>query len=357
MVVFLLHWIAWLFFYALTYLPTILTSPRFNWTVFSFQYLFLGSINFILFYLVAFFLLPKIGIKKRRWIILTVLCLVLAVLFTYLKFRLETERREQAMRNSKMFSTNPARKNAPDQSLGLFSYRFKSYLQNNLHLTLSIIFIAFAYRLLIAWYLEEKNRTALENQKLKAELAFLELQVNPHFLFNALNNIYSLSVMENSSQTGNGILKLSELLRYMLYEKTDAENKIPLDNAIRHINNYIDFEKIRHQGPIYVNFSIEGDTRGVSIAPLLLFPLVENACKHGVLTDPGKPVTMQLIVTGDQLHFSLENYINLYQPARQTGGIGVQNVKKRLDLLYGDQYRFAITKTDEQYKLDLKLPL
>ncbi len=132
--------------------------------------------------------------------------------------------------------------------LAFFSYRFRTYLQINIYNTLSIIFIAFAYRLMIAWFLQEKIRKELENQKLQAELSFLKMQVNPHFLFNALNNIYSLAVMEKSKKTGDSIMKLSELMRYVLYEKEDAENKVSLDKEIRHINSYIDLEKLRHPG-------------------------------------------------------------------------------------------------------------
>jgi LytS/YehU family sensor histidine kinase len=220
----------------------------------------------------------------------------------------------------------------------------------------SVIIIAIAYRSVIAWQLQEKKRRDLENQKLKAELAFLESQVNPHFLFNALNNIYSLSVLENSKLTGQSLLKLSDLLRYMLYEKEEAGDLVPLDKEVQHINNYIDLEKIRHRGPIYIDFSIEGDIQGKMVVPLLIFPLIENACKHGILTDAKNPVTILLKVTGERLQFTLANYCNNYQKDKASG-IGIRNVKKRLELIYGTKHTFEETKTDNRYTVNLNLPL
>ena len=216
--------------------------------------------------------------------------------------------------------------------------------------------VAFAYRLLLGWFQQEKLRKELQNQKLQAELSFLKMQVNPHFLFNALNNIYSLAVIEDSKKTGNSILKLSELIRYMLYEKEDAENKVSLDKEIRHINSYLDLERLRHQDDIYINFSIEGETYDKKLAPLLLFPLIENACKHGILNDPQKPVDIHLKASHHQLEFSISNYCNDYVKD-QSGGICIPNVKKRLDLLYGIRYSLDIKKTGDQFFVNLRLPL
>ena len=209
---------------------------------------------------------------------------------------------------------------------------------------------------MIAWYMQEKLRKELENQKLKAELSFLKLQVNPHFLFNALNNIYSLSVIENSNKTGESILKLSELMRYVLYEKEDEEHRVSLNNEIEHVNNYIDLEKLRHPGDVFINFSIEGETNDKWIAPLLLFPLIENACKHGILTNREKPVNIQLKVNDKHMNFTIENFNNGYLKDG-AGGIGLPNVQKRLDLLYGNKYSMDIKRTDEKFLIDLQLPL
>jgi LytS/YehU family sensor histidine kinase len=182
------------------------------------------------------------------------------------------------------------------------------------------------------------------------------MQVNPHFLFNALNNIYSLAVSEKGKKTGDSIMKLSELMRYVLYEKEDDQNRVSLDKEIKHINSYIDLVKLRYEGDVYINFSIEGYPNGKRIAPLLLFPLIENASKHGILTDPGKPVDIELKVTDQFLDFSIHNFKN-FDMKDQAGGIGIQNVQKRLDLLYGNKYKLDVKETDDKFFVDLQLPL
>jgi len=352
--VFITHWLAWLLLHFITFLPTLVNmNISAFWESFIFNHFVLVTINFLLFYIVAFYIMPRMATLQKKWLWLVVSSLLLAIIVTYLRFRLQASFNEYLMNKLSMFK-NP-RRVSPD-SLGFFSYRFRIYFQTNILTNVSVVVVAFAYRLLLLWFQQEKIRKELENQKLQAELSFLKLQVNPHFLFNALNNIYSLSVMEKSNKTGQSIMKLSELMRYVLYEKEDTENRVSLDKEIRHINSYIDLEKLRHPGDVYINFSIEGDTNGKRIVPLLLFPLIENACKHGILTNAQKPVDINLKVTDHQLNFSIENSINSYQKD-EVGGIGLPNVHKRLDLLYGKKYTLDVSKTADRFIVNLQLPL
>jgi LytS/YehU family sensor histidine kinase len=150
-------------------------------------------------------------------------------------------------------------------------------------------------------------------------------------------------------------MKLSEIMRYVLYEKEDAEHKVSLDKEIKQLNNYIDLEKLRHGDKMYFNFSIEGDTMNKRIAPLLLFPILENAFKHGLLSDPENPVNVELKVD-KKIHFLVQNFKTNYAKDA-VGGIGVQNVKKRLDLLYNDRYTFDIQETENEFIVSLALPL
>jgi two-component system, LytTR family, sensor kinase len=353
--VFLTHWLAWLVLHFIAFLPSFVNMDISTmWESFLFNHFILVTINFLLFYIVAFYIIPWMATLQQRWFWIVASSLVLAVIVTYLRFRLEAYFTEYLLNKSTMFNKFP-RKPLTD-SLGLFSYRFRTYSQNHVLTNVSVVVVAFAYRLLLLWFQQEKLRKELENQKLQAELSFLKMQVNPHFLFNALNNIYSLSVMEKSNKTGRSIMKLSDLMRYVLYEKEDAENRVSLDKEIRHINSYIDLEKLRHPGDVYINFSIEGDTNGKRIVPLLLFPLIENACKHGILTDAQKPVDINLKVTDHQLNFSIENSINSYQKD-EVGGIGLPNVQKRLDLLYGKKYSLDVSKAADRFVVNLQLPL
>jgi two-component system LytT family sensor kinase len=351
---FLIHWLGWLLLHFISFLPTLLNMSNIQWEPFLFNHVALVTINFLLFYIVAFFIMPRMIIFQKKWFWVVVASLLLAIFFTYFKFRLELYWNNYLLHKMQATSKFPSKPSSIP--LGLFSYRFRIYFQVNILNNISVVVVAFAYRLLIGWFQQEKIRKELQNQKLQAELSFLKLQVNPHFLFNALNNIYSLAVIENSERTGNSILKLSELIRYMLYEKEDAENKVSLDKEIRHINSYIDLEKLRHPKGLYVNFSIEGETYDKKIAPLLLFPLIENAFKHGVLNDPQKPIDILFKIDDHQLNFCLSNFNNDYIKD-QVGGIGIPNVQKRLDLLYGNRYTIDIKKTAEQFFVNLRLPL
>jgi sensor histidine kinase YesM len=300
--------------------------------------------------------MPRIGMTHKRWFWVVIASLLLAIIFTYFKFRLETYRTglyfEQL--NNTIWKKLP--KKQIHEPLGFFSYRFRTYFETNILTNVSIIILAFAYRLLLVWFQQEKIRKDLENQKLRAELSYLKMQVNPHFLFNALNNIYSLAVLEKGKRTGDSIMKLSDLMRYVIYEKEDTEHKVRLDNEIKHINSYIDLEKLRHEGDIYISFSIEGQTQDKRIAPLLLFPLIENAFKHGLLTVPGKPVQIELKVQDKFLDFSIKNFKNNYLKDK-VGGIGIPNVRKRLDLLYDSSYTLDIKETEDQFFVNLHLPL
>jgi two-component system LytT family sensor kinase len=171
-----------------------------------------------------------------------------------------------------------------------------------------------------------------------------------------LNNIYSLTVIEKSKKAGDSVLKLSEMMRYVLYEQEDEENKVSLDTEIKQLNNYIDLERLRHTGDLNMRFSVEGDTAGKRIAPLLLFPLLENAFKHGILSDPQKPLLIDLKIDGQQLIFTIQNFKNNYQKDK-AGGIGLHNVKKRLELLYNNNYSFTTREDEHEFFVELKLPL
>ena len=352
--VFLVHWAAWLALHFIAFLPRFINSQIKLNESFLFNEIFLVTLNFLLFYIVAFYIIPRMATLEKKWFWIVAASIVLAIVYTYLKFRLTLYFAEYQMSKSPMFNKFPRRD--VTQALGPFGYRFRTYFQTHILTHVSVVVAGFAYRLLLLWFQQEKLRKDLENQKLQAELSFLKMQVNPHFLFNALNNIYSLSVMEKSKKTGDSIMKLSELMRYVLYEKEDAENKVSLNKEIRHINSFIDLEKLRHPGDINVNFSIEGETDDKRVAPLLLFPLIENSFKHGILTDPNKPVNIQLKVSDEQLGFSIENFNSGYLKD-DVGGIGLANVKKRLELLYDSQYSLDIKKTEDKFLVNLQLPL
>ena len=350
---FLFYYIVWELLYMLTGLPNLLDNPSATyWSYFLFNYGLLGSINFLLFYPIAFLVIPKLFIQQKKILALVLICIAAASLFTVIKYNVELWNFNEQFRKIK-FPTAPGK---PFPNIPLKPPRFSSYFRSYVWFNLIIILIAFAYQLVVVWYKNEKIRKELETQKLQAELSFLKMQINPHFLFNALNNIYSMAVMEKTTRTGDNILKLSELIRYMLYEKEDEQYRVSLDKEINHINSFIDLQKLRHEGDTYIQFSIEGHTLDKKIPPLLLFPLIENSFKHGVLQDSARPVAIQLRVSDRHLFFSIYNHKNNFLKD-QTGGIGLTNVRKRLALLYPEKHNFQIAETAEDFSIELQLPL
>lgn len=198
-----------------------------------------------------------------------------------------------------------------------------------------------------------EHRKSLENEKLNAELAFLKSQINPHFLFNSLNNIYSLAY-QKSEKTPEAILKLSEIMRYMLYESN--EDTVLLEEEISYLQNYIELQKLRFKEKVYVDLHVEIDEMDHRIMPLLLISFLENAFKHGVSTDAGKPIRINIKVQNSRLHFKAENAKSQLNKD-QTKGVGLANLKRRLQLGYPDRYTINITETENYYSSELFLYL
>ncbi|TDU43062.1 histidine kinase [Gelidibacter sediminis] len=208
-------------------------------------------------------------------------------------------------------------------------------------------------------FLKEHKRVAdLEKAQLETELLFLKSQISPHFFFNTLNNIHSLA-LEKSNKTPKIILRLSELMRYLLYETKHERQS--LQNEILCIQNYLDLEKIRHDELLKVNMCISGDIQDKTIAPILLLTFVENAFKHGVSKNIGLvTVDININVEGDFLYFTIINPLPSEQMLpnkfNQSSGIGLENVKKRLSLGYEKKdYELNIKSDEETFTIHLKI--
>ena len=208
------------------------------------------------------------------------------------------------------------------------------------------------------WIKEKKRLTDMERLQLQTELMFLRMQVSPHFFFNTLNNIYSLAI-EKSDKTPKLILKLSELMHYLLYEtKKKRQN---LEKEILCIQNYLDLERIRHGETLEVNMNISGDIRNKKIAPMILLSFVENAFKHGAKKNIGEiKIDISFEVKDDFLYFRISNptpaVTNFRQQFDKKGGIGMENVKKRLSLGYDeDDYDLKIINEKKIFTVNLKI--
>ncbi|WP_169409418.1 sensor histidine kinase [Dyadobacter beijingensis] len=195
----------------------------------------------------------------------------------------------------------------------------------------------------------------LQRNNLSLELDFLRSQLNPHFLFNSLNNIYSM-VEETNELAGNTILKLADLMRYSLYESS-SENVL-LSREILFLKDYIELEKIRHTPDTLISFKAEGNFDGHRIPPFLLIPFVENAFKHGLNTVGKKWVEIVVRLVDGKLAFQVRNS----KPSMQTeplqkGGIGLVNLKKRLDIYYPNRYELKVNNSAAEYDVFLHISL
>ena len=216
---------------------------------------------------------------------------------------------------------------------------------------LVIIFISSGLKVTGNYIRNERRNKILENQKLATELAFLKSQVNPHFLFNTLNNIYSLAYKQ-SPETPDAIMKLSLLMRYMLYESND--NLVSLQKEVEHLQNFIDLQKLRLREQTIIKFRTEGDLESKQIAPMLLMTLVENAFKHGLVSKNEIGISLDLKVTDQELLFSTVNNTSSHKKGA-FGGIGLENMKQRLHLLYPGRHKLTFEERDGTFYASLKL--
>ena len=197
---------------------------------------------------------------------------------------------------------------------------------------------------------ERENRT-LRQEKTQAELAFLKTQINPHFLYNSLNYLYSLAYPV-SDKLAHAIIKLSDLMRYMLHESQDG--KVELQKEVDYLHNYLAIYRLRFEDNFFVNFTIQGQVNGQRVPALVLIPFVENALKHGVVDNPAAPVSIALQLEGQNLYFEVSNRISQNQKD-QTTGIGLPNIRRRLDLLYPGKYNLEVHNDGRHYSTKLRL--
>lgn len=191
-----------------------------------------------------------------------------------------------------------------------------------------------------------------ETEKTEAELSFLKAQINPHFLFNTLNSIYSLAIAKDD-KTADSIIQLSELMRYILDNAN--ENKIALDKEINYINNYILLQKSRLGDTVKIDYSVSGNVYGKQITPLILISFIENAFKHGVNPDENSEIHIRIFIKDKQLELFVANK-KVYS-VQEVSGIGMKNTLERLEHLYAQNHQIEINEDEENYSIKLTMEL
>jgi sensor histidine kinase YesM len=330
--IFLLHACLWIY----------LLYPEFTLVLFDLKvdpsYYLLLPLNIVLqlinFYLFYFFVIPALfKIRFKFFSVIIGLFLVgliagfkLVVYYCYNKWILQV----------------------PEEDL-LFTTRIVfQEIRVSLVMSLYALFIRFT----IDWFQSQKQKTELINQNQASEIALLRSQVNPHFLFNTLNNIYSL-VYRKSDDAPEAVMRLSGIMRYMLYDSNT--DKVLLEKEIEYLKSFIELQKLRIKNKDFVGFNIRGTVEGRTIAPMLLIPFVENAFKHGSKRVSSPGIMINLIIERQKIIFEVVNYVRQGSLANKDKGkgIGLQNIQRRLDLMYPDKHLLEISQDKELYRVKL----
>lgn len=355
----LLHSQIWLLLFILNYI--LIKNDRFQHDI-SFQLLIWGVylLLFYINYLVVFrFLFSRKNIAI--YIITSILLLALSI-FTIREIRRISFKEDIAFdlpdkpfthsdfeRKPPEIDRPPPEKDAPPKPPFRIDF-------NALTSVLLVFSASISLRFYEKWQENEQRKSEIEKEKISTELSYLKQQINPHFLFNSLNSIYSLS-MSQSVKTTESILKLSSILRYMLY-KSDDET-IFLSDEIKIITDYIDLQRLRLTNKVKVNYTVDGDPSAYKIAPFILIPIIENAFKHGVDNINQSFIEININIKGETLYLKTANTrINIKNKKDfSSEGIGMKNIKRRLELLYPNEHLLDIEEREELYILNLEMKL
>ncbi|KLT65291.1 sensor histidine kinase [Pedobacter sp. BMA] len=296
-----------------------------------------GILNVSIFYINYIFLIPLLIKKRKKYWLYLVAFFFAIIIVAFLKTVIAVLNPKDMMiiRDEKVAYT-------------VNQYFFgKAFLAGFFMVSSCII------KFTVDWFSRERIQRNLESERREMELQFLKSQLNPHFLFNSLNNIYSLAY-QKSDKTADAIMKLSEIMRYMIYESNTPT--VSLSKEVDYLTNYIELQKIRFKDGAFVELTLNGEIDDQKIVPLMLISFVENAFKHGVVTDPENPVKINIIANQKILHFSVINKKNQQNKDAQ-GGVGLTNVERRLQLIYPDRYKLNVVNSATHYTCELMIDI
>lgn len=299
------------------------------------------------FYSNYYFLIPRLYFRKQYvlYAFTIVASLFLIVVFPALLVRMDFPFNHDM--HAQHFSHMHHGFNHENESGFSKFQRYFSDVDHQVFLFVGVVFFSLLLKVRSRWYATEKARQ-------EAEINYLFSQINPHFLFNALNSIYALTVKEKAKDSAVSILKLSGLMRYIVTE--NRKDLVPLQNEINCILDFIDFQKLRLADNIKLKCDISGDFSDKQIAPLLLIPFIENAFKHGVNPDEDSQISIYIHVTEHELQLQVENNkVTVNHDANAKSGFGIQNTKNRLQLQYPGKHILKIVSDDNFYNVVLTL--
>jgi two-component system, LytTR family, sensor kinase len=296
-------------------------------------------------FLVAFYysntniFIPKL-LTQRKWAWYILIIIACLLLFTYIPRLFEDLIREDA----------------PERLKGHFKPRRHNLIPYPFSGSTAVFFLVFTVstctRVIQEWLSTEKKNEQIERDKLVTELSFLKTQINPHFLFNTLNNIYSLALIK-SDATAGAVLKLSSIMRYVLNET--KHDWVPLEKEIEFVNHFIDLQKVRLTDKMKITFNVAGNVEGKQIAPLILIPFIENAFKYGISTKEPAEIIIDLKAEEKLISFYVKNKIFTTEHDKNGHSIGLKNTRRRLELLYPEKHTLTVSDENRYFIVNLIL--
>jgi len=341
----MLHVFSWLLFAFV-----LLFYQPFSWnvnlpTAFWIKQGFILMVLIIIFYLNSYILVPKLLLNNKT--VTFLLCLAAIAIFTaplvkVVDNALDLPELMSIVFNKQGMARPPRKKDFIDLFL--------------LMMTLLMLGISTSVTLIQKWQIDKLGREELEKEKIGSELSFLKAQINPHFFFNTLNNIYALTHV-NVEDSRSALHKLSRMMRYLLYETKPGST--PLSKEIGFIVDFIELMKLRLNDFTKVNFVPPVINSDPSIAAMLFLPFIENAFKYGVSTTEASEISIEIELTGNKLNLSVKNSIFNYdtEGTNPYGGIGLSNTRRRLELLYPSRHTLTADTSEDQHEFIVKLEL
>jgi Putative regulator of cell autolysis len=303
----------------------------------------------IFFYFNTYFLIPKL-LNNKYWFWYVVTCIIFLVGFVYVPKEIAdliNGTHDVFPQKALPIIKKPGPPMPNQNRFILFSGRTALFF--------FVYLVSTSFTLAQNWLSAERRSEEIEHEKINTELSFLKSQINPHFFFNTLNNIYALAVTD-SNQTAAAIMKLSSIMRYVISETKG--HSVELKNEVDFVKNYIDLQLFRLTDKVFVDFKCEGNIEDKIIIPLLFMPFVENAFKYGVSTKEKTTISISLQVVENSLSFKVVNTIFNHTGAlTEANGIGIQNVKRRLELVYPNNHTLQVFERNNQFHVELNINL
>ncbi|MEL4307552.1 histidine kinase [Joostella sp. CR20] len=342
----MLHFLVWLCWFGVMLFQAYNNTGTFNLMATLSPRFF---INILLFYFNYYVLVPELLLKKRI-VLYVLISAVVIVLVNYIM--------ERVFPPEIMFPRDlgPLPKfPSPDEMRARFPkgdwFRFKMFIGPAIGVAFYFV-VGTIIRVYIEWNKNERIREKTEHEKINSELQFLKTQLNPHFLFNSLNAVYTLSI-KKSPDTSEAIINLSELMRYMIYEAN--RGVVALDKEIDYIKSYIKLQSLRLPNAENVYVNIYGDAKDKTIKPLLFISFIENAFKYGTDYRGDTWVKIVISILDNSVNLMVKNKIGIVKKSPENSGIGLENIQNRLKLLYPEKHELSILNDGEYYTINLTI--